>query len=246
VRPTSCVDEDEERIMSVRGTISTWGRLLGLAALLAGCAVAPPRYYSLAAPAAGLPASTASRAAQGARGVQPSSASPAPRAAGTGLRLSVARIPAEAERPQLVVRDPARGPAVQVLNDSLWAAPLGDQIRDALAAEVGRRLGAADLQRLPDAGSRPARRIEVRIDRFDMVWDRFVALEADWTDRAPGADRIRLCRAAVRLPAGAGVASLVEAQRGALDRLAALIAAAASDSTADLQGKPTVSEFGCT
>ncbi|KAB0615989.1 PqiC family protein [Castellaniella defragrans] len=240
--------------MSVRGTISTWGRLLGLAALLAGCAVAPPRYYSLAAPAAGLPASTAGtaraaqgdQAAQGDRGVQPASASPAPRAAGTGLRLSVARIPAEAERPQLVVRDPARGPAVQVLNDSLWAAPLGDQIRDALAAEVGRRLGAADLQRLPDAGSRPARRIEVRIDRFDMVWDRFVALEADWTDRAPGADRIRLCRAAVRLPAGAGVASLVEAQRGALDRLAALIAAAASDSTADLQGKPTVSEFGCT
>jgi uncharacterized lipoprotein YmbA len=200
-------------------------------ALVAGCAAAPPRYYSLAAPAdaAGRPAAGA--AVQAAEG---------------GLRLSVARIPAEAERLQLVVRDPARDPAVQVLNDSLWAAPLGDQIRDALAGEVGRRLGAADLRRLPDAESRPARRIEVRIDRFDMVWGRFVALDADWTDRAPGADRARLCRASVRLPAAGGVASLVEAHRRALDRLAALIAGEAPDPRADLQGKPGVSEFGCT
>jgi len=214
----------------MRRTIPTWLHLLGLAALLAGCAAAPPRHYSLAAPAT-------DRAAPG----------DAARAPEAGLLLSVARIPAEAERPQLVVRDPARDPAVQVLNDSLWAAPLGDQIRDALASDVGRRLGAADLRRLPDAESRPARRIEVRIDRFDMVWGRFVALDADWTDRAPGAGRARLCRASVRLPAaGGGVAALVDAQRLALDRLAALIAGAASGHPVDLQGKTTVSEFGCT
>jgi uncharacterized lipoprotein YmbA len=212
----------------MRGIIA-WGCRLGLAVLLAGCAAAPPRHYSLAAPAA-------ERAASG----------DAIQATGDGLLLSVARIPAEAERPQLVVRDPARDPAVQVLNDSLWAAPLGDQIRDALAFDVGRRLGAVDLRRLPDAESRPARRIEVRIDRFDMVWGRFVALDADWTDRAPGADRARLCRASVRLPAGAGVATLVETQRRALEDLAALIAAAALGHPVDLQGKTTVSEFGCT
>ncbi len=210
----------------MKRTISTWMCLLGLAGLLVGCAAPPPtRHYSLAAPATDRPvAGDAGGEAQG------------------GLLLAVARIPAEAERPQLVVRDPARDPAVQVLNDSLWAAPLGDQIRDALAAAVARRLGMADLRRLPDAGTRPVRRIEVRIDRFDMVWGRFVALDADWTDRVPGADRPRLCRASVRLSAAASVAALVEGQRLALDRLAALIAG----TPVDLQGQADVAESGCT
>ena len=209
--------------------ILAWGCRLSLAVLLAGCAAAPPRHYSLAA-------SATDRAASG----------DVNQAVGTGLLLSVAGIPAEVERPQLVVRDPARDPAVQVLNDSLWAAPLVDQIRDALAFDVGRRLGAVDLRRLPGAATLPARRVEVRIDRFDMVWGRFVALDADWTDRAPGADRPRFCRASVRLPAGEGVAALVETQRRALDDLATLISAVALGHPVDLQGKTTVSEFGCT
>ncbi|MGB7482357.1 MAG: PqiC family protein [Castellaniella sp.] len=210
----------------MKRTISTWICLLGLAGLLAGCAApTPTRHYSLAAPAAQQPVAGVARVA----------------AAG-GLLLSVTRIPAEAERPQLVVHDPARDPAVQVLNDSLWAAPLGGQIRDALASGVARRLGTADLRRLTDAGERPVRRIEVRIDRFDMVWGRFVALDADWTDRLPGADRTRLCRASVRLPAAEGVAALVDAQRLALDHLAAIIAGAPDG----LQGQPRVAESGCT
>jgi len=215
----------------MRQRISTWGCLLGLAGLLGGCATAPQRYYSLAAPA----------------GLEPVAASASPVSA-DGLRLSVMRIPPEAERPQLVVRDPARDPAVQVLNDSLWSAPLGDQIREVLAAEVSRRLGMPDAQQLPDAAGRPVRRIEVRIDRFDMVWGRFVALDAGWTDRAPGTDRPRLCRASVRVPVTGDVAALVEAQRQALLRLGALVsqASAAGASKTDLQSGTVVSESGCT
>ncbi|MFC4297850.1 membrane integrity-associated transporter subunit PqiC [Castellaniella hirudinis] len=213
----------------MKRTISTWACRLGLAGLLAGCAAPPIQYYSLAAPATDQPVSgVAGAAAQG------------------GLSLAVTRIPVEAERLQLVVRDPARDPAVQVLNDSLWAAPLGDQIRAALADGLGRRLGAVDPRRLSEAQARSVRRIEVRIDRFDLVWGRFVALDADWTDRAPGADRSRVCRASVRLPAAASVAALVEAQRQALDRLAALIAAGTSGAPADLQGGSTLSKSGCT
>jgi uncharacterized lipoprotein YmbA len=213
----------------MRRTLSTWVCQLGLVGLLGGCAAAPIRYYSLAAPATDQPVSSVAGTA-----VQ------------AGLSLVVTQIPAEAERPQLVVRDPARDPAVQVLHDSLWAAPLGDQIHAVLAEGLGRRLGAVDARRLSDAQTRSVRRIEVRIDRFDLVWGRFVALDADWTDRAPGADGPRLCRASVRLPATASVAALVEAQRQALDHLAALIAAEASDSPADLQGGSTLSESGCT
>lgn len=213
----------------MRRTIPTWICRLGLAALLAGCAVAPARYYSLAAPATDQPAHDEAGATKG-----------------RVLRLSVARIPPEVERPQLIVRDPAREPAVQVLNDSLWAAPLTDQIRDVLAGAVSRRLGATDAQRLSEVKSAAARRIDVRVDRFDMIWGRFVALDASWSDRAPGAGKPRLCQASVRLPAADGVAGLVQAQRQALDRLAELIAAVASGHPTDLQGKSVMSEFGCT
>jgi len=205
-----------------------WACLIGLAGLLAGCSVAPQRYYSLAA------APVADHGAAGSPTVD------------YRLNLTVARIPAESERPQLVVRDPAADPAVQVLNDSLWAAPLADQIRDALAFGVGRRLGAEDVRRLPDAASGPVRRIDVRIDRFDMVWGHFVALEANWTARPPGAGHARLCQASVRQPAGVGVAALVDAQRQALERLAALIADEKAAASTDLQRGPTMSKSGCT
>lgn len=213
----------------MRRTISTWVGWLGLVGLLAGCAATPVRYYSLAAPATDRPVSGASGAAgQG------------------GLSLSVTRIPAEAERPQLVVRDPARAPAVQVLNDSLWVASLGDEIQAALAAGLSRRLGTVQTRRLPAEQAQSVRHIEVRIERFDLIWGRFAALDADWTDRAPGASQPRLCRASVRLPAAESVAALVEAQRQALDRLAALIAAEVSGAPADLQERSSLSESGCT
>ena len=207
--------------------------LLGLAGLLAGCAAAPTRYYTLAAPAMLQPAEAVSGFS------------------GAALRLTVPWIPPEAERPQLVVRDPSRDPAVQVLNESLWSAPLDQQIREVLAAEVGRRLGMPDAQLLPDGNAAKVRRIDVRIDRFDMVWGQFVALDAGWTDRAPGADRARLCRASVRVPVTGDVAALVEAQRQALRRLGGLIvqAAAPAAGTAtppDLQAQGTLSESGCT
>src|SRR5690606_33858562 len=165
----SCTDM--KRSGAMKRTISTWIRLLGLAGLLAGCAApTPTRHYSLAAPAAQQPVAGVARVA----------------AAG-GLLLSVTRIPAEAERPQLVVHDPARDPAVQVLNDSLWAAPLGGQIRDALASGVARRLGTADLRRLTDAGERPVRRNEVRFECFDRVGGGFVVFGGEWSGSLAGA-----------------------------------------------------------
>ena len=205
--------------------------MLGLA-LLAGCAAAPPRYYSLASPAALQPA-----------------AEQAPRQSADTLLLAVQRIPPQAQRPQLVVRDPSRDPAVQVLNESLWSAPLDEQIRDVLAGEVSRRLGMPAAQLLPQHASRPVYRVDVRIDRFDMVWNEFVALDAGWTTRAPGEKSSRLCQASVRVPVGGDVAALVEAQRQAVQQLGGLIAqsvVAAGVPATQAQGTALVSELGCT
>src|SRR5690606_1409031 len=114
--------------------------------------------------------------------------------------------------------------------------------------DLRQRLGMADAQLLPPGAARPIRQIEVRIDRFDMVWGRFVALDAGWTDRRPDAAQPLLCRASVRVPVTGDVAALVTAQRQALLRLSALMAqsAAASAAGTDLQAPAVTSESGCT
>jgi uncharacterized lipoprotein YmbA len=181
--------------------------LVCLMALMAGCASPPTRHYSLLTPSpAGMPAD------------------PSPGQAAYGLRLDVLQVPPEADRPQLVVRDPAQDPAVQVLNESVWAAPLAEQVRSVLASAVAARLGVPDLEHLPGTQDRPARRIDVRLTRFDLIWGEAVDLAGQWTDQAPGLNRARLCQGQVRLPVGPGVAALVEGQRQALQRLADLIA----------------------
>ncbi|HET8596551.1 MAG TPA: ABC-type transport auxiliary lipoprotein family protein [Castellaniella sp.] len=211
----------------MRRSIAGWA--CGAAALLAGCASAPSHYYSLAAPLAPAAAGT-------------SSAGTAP----YGLRLQVLGIPADAERPQLLVRDPAREPSVEVLNQSLWAAPLADQIQAVLAGGAAALLRVPDLQRLPAAGDLPVRSVDLRVTRFDLVWGRGADLAAVWTDRSPGAKAARVCQARLRAPASEGVAELVEAQRRALQGLARLIAHPSADASGGLPAATELLEFGCT
>ena len=216
----------------MKRTRLTWGGLLGLTSLLVGCAVAPTRYYSLATPAAEQPMGGAPVAMHG-----------------DDVRVVVTSMPPDTDRPQLVVRDPGGQAAVQVLNESLWAAPLDEQIRDVLAAEVSQQLGMPGAQLLPQDATRPVYRVDVRIDRFDMVWERFVAVDAGWTTRAPDGQMPRLCQASVRVPVVGDVAALVDAQRHALSLLSGLIAQSVMPSRGVQIAAPeadAVSESGCT
>lgn len=180
--------------------------VLMLAGLLAACASpSASRYYSLS-----MPAGAGTMPVQ-----QPS----------LGLLLKVVEVPAGLARPQIVVRDPAQEPAVQILQQSLWSAPLEDQIQALLASGVAGRLGAVDVSRMPAGDSLPVRRIDVRLDRFDLVWGQGAELHASWHEQVPG-QTARLCQAGISVPAAAdGVAALVDAQRLALQRLAGMIAA---------------------
>jgi uncharacterized lipoprotein YmbA len=201
------------------------GALLGIVMMLSGCAAPAVRYYSLAAP---------DRPAASVSGDHPA----------YGLRLQVSQVPAAADRVQLVVRDPGASPRVQVLNQSLWVAPLRDQIQARLAAEVAAGLGVPDLDRLPGAGGLSVREVTLRVTRFDLVWGRAVWLEAGWTDRLPGARAARVCQARLTAAAGASVSSLVQAQRQLLGRLAGLVVHGdVSPGPSDGSG---VSSFGCT
>ncbi|MBV2182642.1 MAG: PqiC family protein [Castellaniella sp.] len=204
--------------------------ICGVTSLLGACAGAPSRYYSLDGP----------------MDQAPGAASGLPATPSYGLRLQVLRIPADADRPQLLVRDAASDPAVQVLNDSLWAGPLADQIQTVLAARVAASLGVPDLQRLPGARDRPVRQIEVRVTRFDLLWNQGADLAAVWTDRLPGTAQALICQARIRVPAASGIPALVDAQRQAVWSLAALMA---EDRASGAHGLPTGSgnaQYGCT
>lgn len=201
-----------------------------VAALLGACASPPSRYYSLAAPEGKGPAAV-----------------PGPVAPPSyGLRLQVLRIPADADRPQLLVRNPVSDPAVDVLNDSLWAAPLADQIQAVLAARVAASLGVPDLQRLPGTQGRAVRQIDVRVTRFDLLWNDGADLAAIWTDRLPGSSHPLVCQARIRVPAGAGVSALVDAQRRAVWALAALMVHDEGPAARGLPLDREVAQYGCT
>lgn len=212
------------------------GWIFGLAGigLLAGCAGTPNQYYSLAGQGA-LPT-----AAQ-----QSSPAGSSPASTPYGVRVRVSEVPPETDRLQLLIHDPARAPAVDVLNQSLWAAPVADQIQAILAAQVSSQLGVPDLQRIDVPRTVPVRDIEVRITRFDLTWGQGTALGAVWVDHGPGEAGDRLCQARIQthgaLPT---VASLVDRQRQAVQQLAVSIATAATASGSPQSGLAI--EQGCT
>ncbi|MGB3835985.1 PqiC family protein [Castellaniella sp.] len=208
----------------------------GMALLLAACASTPPsHYYSLAgqdAPALALAASRMEHKAGSGQAY--------------GLQLQVRSIPADVDRIQIVVRDPARAPAVDVLNQSIWSAPLDQQIQRLLAAGVAARLGVVDMQRLPAATSMPVRTIDVRITQFDLIWGQGAYLGAVWTDQGMTGKPARVCQAAVQSKAPIGVANLVDAQKRSLAALVSLMADPADALAAGLPNDTQVNHIGCT
>lgn len=214
--------------------------LCGALGLLAGCTTTPSRYYSLSA---------TTFDTGGAQAVSV----PAPPVA-EHLQLRVVRIPAEAERPQLLVRVPAQAPAVEVLNDSLWASPLTDEIQAALAARLAAAGSPASAPRAaaatpgqPGQFDQALRRVDVRVTRFDLIWGQGAGLDASWTDRRAGAPRARACQAQLRVPAaGESVAALVEAQRQAVQALGQVMAVGDAVDAAGLPPVPGLRQYGCT
>ena len=97
------------------------GLTLGL--LLAGCASAPLHYYTLVAPAGG--------------------SEPVAAASPLSFELMPVNVPAQVDQPQLVVREGGQG--VALLGSERWIAPLADEVRGALSADLVRQLHGADL-----------------------------------------------------------------------------------------------------
>ena len=192
------------------------GAAIGVAmlALLAGCSsVQPPRYHTLM-PA---PAST----------VRP----PAPAGSLAWEVLPVA-IPAGVDQPQWVVRN-VDG-SLAVLEQERWVAPLGEEIRAAVADRLTQDVGASAVS------AEPRKRWRIRIDvhRFESAPGREARLEATWTltSDAEAAMALRCRGEFMQTLAAGGYLALAKGHQQVVTTLADVIG---SELTALDAGQPT-------
>ncbi|HWU34701.1 MAG TPA: PqiC family protein [Methylovorus sp.] len=181
-----------------------------LAALVLGaCASSPPvHYHTLLAPVA--PASVA------------------PANAPFLIEVLPVGIPPQLDQSQLVVR---QGPSqVAVVDGERWAGPLADEFRNALSAQLTRRLQTQDVAGLTVPKDKPVLRIKVQVRRLDAWPGQMAQLDADWSlglAHQPGNPRF-LCHGQFQEQAAGGYAELVQAQQRSIAALAERIAAQAS------------------
>ena len=184
-------------------------RVLAVGALsgLAGCASPPLHFYTLV-PAAGMTAPA---------GRQP---------AGLPFELLPVSVPAQVDQPQLLVRQGGQG--VAVLDGERWIAPLGDEVRSAMSADLAAALDSHDVSGLPGNGT-PRLRIRLDLRRFDSVPGNYALIEAVWSVRLLGAGHAEpvACSSRIRETVAAGYPALVQGHQRALARLATQVAAVA-------------------
>lgn len=177
--------------------------------LLAGCGGDATHFYTLVRPTAPSTAGTASFA----------------------IDVQSVRLPLQVDQPELVIRQ--GDGAVALVETRRWIAPLPDEVRSALVAELTRQLGVRDISRVAPPPDTPVYRILVDVQRFDTWLARGTDLEAVWTvivnEGGAGAQRWT-CASSAHADAGPGYEALVISAQQALDKVAgqigALIAAA--------------------
>ena len=188
-------------------------RLLGTGAALAlaACASAPLHYYTLIAPA--------DESASGL--VAPATATPS-----LPFELLPVSVPAQVDQPQLVVREGGQG--VALLGSERWIAPLSDEVRSALSADLARELHSQDVSGMP-GNDKPMLRIKLDLRRFDSAPGSYALIEGAWSVRLLHGDHpaALACTSRISESVGAGYDALVQGHQRAIGALAARIAAAA-------------------
>jgi len=197
--------------------MNRWGTLnLAIAALalvLGACGSVPPvRYYTLVPPAGGLvpPAGGDATVAPASRSFQ--------------FELLPVTVPAQVDQPQFVVRQGGQG--VSVLQGQRWIAPLGDEVRGALSADLTQNFHAQDVTGLPAEGASVVR-IKLDLRRFDSVPGGYASIDAAWSVRPLKGGEPLACTSHLSENVGEGYDALVQGHQQAINRLAGQIGTAA-------------------
>jgi uncharacterized lipoprotein YmbA len=95
-----------------------------------------------------------------------------------GVVVAQVSVPAVVDRPQFVVQvAPNR---VEIDEFNRWAAPLGETIADAVATDLGVRLGTPNVATAMRASFAPTYRVTIDIQRFDSIAGEAAVVEAVW------------------------------------------------------------------
>lgn len=173
-----------------------------------GCASAPVNYYTL------VPSNSAALMTTAAK------------SSAFAFDLESVSVPLQVDQPQLVVRQAGAG--IALVETERWIAPLGDEIRDAIASDLVASHSGENLGGLPQ-GDRKLVKIRVDLRRFDSEPGVQASITAAWSlRRAPGNAAALSCSSRINEPVGAGYNALVQGHQRALARLAAAIAKPAS------------------
>jgi len=142
------------------------------------------------------------------------------------IHLQPVELPAQIDRPQIVLST-AGSDALMLLNESVWAAPLSNEIRQAMSLSLADQLDAISIDSMRAPQGLKVWSIGFTVNRFEMRNGEEAALEATWKLTAPSAKgSVQLCRAMATQPVTEnGVAPLVEAQKTLLQRFSRAIAA---------------------
>lgn len=171
------------------------------AALLAGCASQPARFYTL------------------------TGAAPVTAVAGPSLAVGPITIPAVVDRPELVITVAPN----EVWPDEFnrWAAPLADAIGLALAQDLAVNLRTPRVTLAAATAGDPEYRLAVEVQRFESVPGSHALLDAAWTVRRTRDGTSRSGRTTVReATAAASYDALAAAHSRALAQLAQDVAQA--------------------
>ncbi len=182
-----------------------------LIAVVAACSSAPIHYHTLA------PAPV-----DAAGGTPPSS---------YGVAVVSVKIPAQVDRPELVVRQ--RSGEIALLENEQWIAPLAEELRTALSIELIRRLSSGDAHE--STRDPPPITVRIEIERFESAPGDYVLVTAFWRLRLNSAPRreVLACRTQVDERVPNGIPALVRGHQQAVARIADEIANAAVRSTTE-------------
>ena len=182
--------------------------LAALTLALAACSSSPVHYYTLVAPSA----------------VGGAINEPVPFL----LDILPIGLPEQLDQPQLVVRQGVSG--IVMADGERWAGPLGDELRQALSAELSARLATRDTAGLVKPANKPVLRIKLLVRRLDFWPGQKLELEADWNLAmvdAPGNTPLAqlFCHGRFSESAKGSYPELVQAGQRVISALAARIAA---------------------
>jgi uncharacterized protein len=177
-------------------------RIIGMALMAGGCASAPVNYYSLVGGSGVLAAGTTADCCR--------------------IVFASVKVPPAVDRPEIVVR--RSDDQLLVLGNSLWVAPLRDEVRVALTHEIRRSLANADSHDLqtPDGPMT----IHIDIERFESEPSQFALIQIVWHVTIPGQphELSATCETLSQISVGAGVPALIQGHQRALTEIGARIA----------------------